>query len=146
MLLRLLFSCSQRATSSFPVPFEPVTSTRASVGATLPIISFIFTMAGDSPTIWGMPATFSTFFLRILVSFTKEVLSVAFFRVISILFRSRGFCMKSNAPFFMQSTAVSMDPWPEIITTAASTPFSISFSSISTPSITGIFISEKITS
>ncbi len=40
MFTRSLFSCSHRATSSFPVPFDPVINTRASVGATLSIRVF----------------------------------------------------------------------------------------------------------
>ena len=54
--------------------------------------------------------------------------------------------MKSKAPFLMQSTAVSMSPWPEIITIGVSTPRSIIVVSTSMPSIPGILMSQKIVS
>ena len=44
-------SCSARATSSFPVPFSPVISTRAAVGPTLVTSSRTCWSAGLSPTI-----------------------------------------------------------------------------------------------
>ena len=54
--------------------------------------------------------------------------------------------MKSKAPSLMQSTAVLMSAWPEIITTAASRPISMNFASTSVPSIPGILMSQKMTS
>ncbi|MPM34640.1 hypothetical protein SDC9_81227 [bioreactor metagenome] len=143
IVLRGLFSCSHLATSSLPVPLDPVIKTLASVGATRSIISLMRVIAGDTPTISGI---LETLFLSILVSFTRLVRSVAFLNVISILLRSRGFCIKSKAPFFIQSTAESIDPCPEIMITEESTPDSFNLSSNSIPSILGILMSEKITS
>ena len=54
--------------------------------------------------------------------------------------------MKSNAPFLMQSTAVSMSAWPEIITIGVSTPSATSFWRTSVPSMPGILMSQKIAS
>ena len=47
--LRLLSWWRLRATSSLPEPLGPITSTRASVGATLEIISRICCIGSDSP-------------------------------------------------------------------------------------------------
>ncbi len=139
----MLSSCSQRATNSLPVPFCPVMKMRASVGATRCIISLILWIASDSPIISYdlLTLRFST-----LVSVTSLVLSVALRMVISRRFRSSGLEMKSKAPFLMASTAVSILPWPEIITTVASGSLSCILPSTSMPSILGILISQSTTS
>jgi hypothetical protein len=46
---RRLSWCSVCATSSFPVPLSPCTSTVASVGATRKIMSYTACMAGEAP-------------------------------------------------------------------------------------------------
>ena len=89
---RLLFSCNQRATNSLPVPFSPVMSTRASVGATFSIVSLIFPMAGVSPMI---SKVLETFLLRNLVSVTRLFLSMALRIEINKRFKSGGLVMKS---------------------------------------------------
>ena len=48
---RGLFACSQRATSSLPVPFSPVISTRASQGATLSMSWRTCSISGEMPII-----------------------------------------------------------------------------------------------
>ena len=48
---RELLACSQRATSSLPVPFSPVISTRASHGATLSISWRTCSICGEVPMI-----------------------------------------------------------------------------------------------
>ena len=48
---RVDFSCIRRATTSLPVPFSPVMSTRASVGATFSMISLTCCIASESPII-----------------------------------------------------------------------------------------------
>ena len=142
MALRWLSWCRLRATSSFPEPFGPVISTLASVGATLAMISRIRRMGAESPI---MSAPY-TFFFRALFWVVRCTLSEAFFMVMSTRLRSRGFSTKSNAPFFMQSTAVAMSACPEIITTAESPSDATIFSNTSTPSMPGILMSQKITS
>ena len=54
--------------------------------------------------------------------------------------------MKSYAPFLIHSTAVSIEPCPEIMITGDSTPASKALSRNSSPSILGILMSEKIAS
>ncbi len=49
---RGLFPWTARATSSFPVPLGPRTSTVASVGATFSIRASTFRSAGLAPTMW----------------------------------------------------------------------------------------------
>jgi len=73
-------------------------------------------------------------------------LSIALRKVISSRFKSSGFSIKSKAPFLIDSTAVSIFPWPEIITTGMSGFSSSTFCRTSMPSIPGILISHKITS
>ena len=109
---RLDFSCNQRATSSFPLPFAPVIKTLASVGATRSMVSLIRPMAGDSPSI---SLVLLTLRFKTLVSVTKFPRSRAFLTVISKRFKSGGFEIKSKAPFLLASTAVSTVPWPEIM-------------------------------
>ena len=53
---------------------------------------------------------FATFFLRILFSITSSFFSRAFLTDVINLFRSGGFGMKSYAPSFIDSTAVSIFP------------------------------------
>ena len=89
----LLFSCSQRATSSLPLPFSPVIMTLASVGATFSIVSFIFLMASLSPII---SCTLITLRFSTLVSLTSLFLSVALRMVISKRLRSGGLLMKGG--------------------------------------------------
>ena len=131
-------------------------STRASVGATLSIISRTRVMALLSPIICSPFA--ATFFRRTFVSCFRSFDSKAFLVVINIRFRSSGFSKKSYAPIFNACTAVSTSPCPVIITIgvsidSASPPFREgsgvgSFSALSTsiPSISGILISEKMRS
>ena len=106
-LLLALSSCSCRATSSLPVPFSPVMSTRAFVGATLSIMSFTSSIGADSPIIW---CWIFTAFFKTLFSVAKFFLSKALRKVMSSRFKSGGLGMKSKAPFLMASTAVSMVP------------------------------------
>jgi hypothetical protein len=54
-----------------------------------------------------------------------------------------GFSMKSKAPSLVARTAVSMLPWPEIITTAASLPCSRIRRKVSSPSISGSHTSKS---
>ena len=86
-VLRLLFSCIHRATNSFPDPLSPVIKTRASVGATFSMVSFILFNGALLPTISNALPTlrFST-----LVSATRLCLSNALRRVISRRLRSGG--------------------------------------------------------
>ncbi len=84
-----------------------------------------------------------TFFFRTLVSTANFLKSRAFFTVINKRFKSSGFSIKSKAPFFMASTAVSTVPCPEIIIKRASVPCFIALAKSSIPSIPGIFISHK---
>ena len=90
-IFKRFFSCSQRATSSFSGSVDPVISTLASVAATLSMIShirFMAEIAQWAEELWNLSFQF-------LFSWTKEVLSLAFLRVIRIRFKSRGFSMKS---------------------------------------------------
>ena len=70
-------------------------------------------------------------------------LSIAFRIVMRSLLRSRGFSRKSYAPFFIDSTAVSMLPCPEIIITGVSDDVSDILPRTSIPSILAIFISQS---
>ncbi len=63
--------------------------------------------------------------------------------VIRSRLRSRGFSRKSYAPFLIASTAVSMFPCPDIITTGVIVEISIIFWSTSSPSIFCILISQS---
>ena len=54
--------------------------------------------------------------------------------------------MKSNAPFLVASTAVSVVPCPEIIINGSSGAISFAFSSSSKPSSLGILMSAKTAS
>jgi hypothetical protein len=56
-----------------------------------------------------------TFLFKVIVSDTKELFSIAFLIVISRRFKSGGFEIKSKAPFFTASTALSKVPCPEIM-------------------------------
>ena len=133
------------ATSSLPDPLAPVTNTRASVGATVSTMDRISRMPSESPTIAWDCAPW-TFFLSTLVVSTSASLSSMFLKVTSTLLRSRGFWMKSYAPFFKADTAVSTVPWPEIMTTGAATSFLANMSKTSKPSICGILTSQKMPS
>ena len=139
-LARLLFSCSQRDTTSLPVPFSPSISTRASVGATRSIISFTWRIFSELPTmsyLWLMRC------LSSLVSAMRALRSVAFLITTSRRLRSSGFSIKSYAPFLIASTAVSTVPCPEIITTATSIFLAMISDSTSSPSILGILMSHN---
>ncbi len=59
---------------------------------------------------------------------------------------SSGFSRKSKAPRRVASTAVSMVPWPLIITTTAAGSSSRMRVSASSPSIRAIFTSMKVRS
>ena len=96
------------ATTSLPVPLGPVMSTRASVGATLSIISRTRWIAADSPIICG--PLLATFLRSCLVSCLRFLVSKAFFVVMSMRLRSSGFSRKSYAPILSACTAVSMSP------------------------------------
>ena len=89
---RLLFSCTQRATSSLPTPLSPVISILASVGATFSIVSFIFCIGAEPPII---SCTRLTFLFSTLVSVTRLLRSMALRIVIKSLLRSGGFEIKS---------------------------------------------------
>ena len=141
-LPRVLSSCNCLATSSLPVPFSPVMSTLALVGATLAIMSLTSNMGADSPIIWFW--IFTAFF-KTLFSVVRFFLSRALRRVMSRRFRSGGLGMKSKAPFLMASTAVSMVPWPESMMTGTSDSFRMA-SRVSMPSISGILMSQKMAS
>ena len=55
-----------------------------------------------------------------------------------------GFSRKSNAPIFVASTAVSIVPWPDIITTGiVSWPAAAHSRSSVTPSVSGIQMSSS---
>ena len=140
---RLLFSCIICATTSLPVPLAPVIITRASVPATFSMISRTRSMAALSPTILLR----APIFLRsTLVSCTSDLCSSARWVVTNNLLRSNGLTIKSYAPLFSASTAVSTVPCPVIITTGASScPCSCAALRyaciISMPSISGILMS-----
>ena len=81
-----------------------------------------------------------------LVSSTNTVLSFAFLSVTNMRFKSNGFSIKSNAPFLIACTAVSIFPWPLIMIIGESTFALFKASNTSIPSICGILISQKMTS
>ncbi len=139
----LLFSCNHLATNSLPDPFSPVIRTLASVGATFSISDIIFKMGSDSPTI---SIVLFTFFFKTFVSIINSVLSIAFRMVIKSRFKSGGLGIKSNAPFFTASTAVSIFPCPDKMISGTCFPISLTASSTSMPSFLGIFISQITTS
>src|SRR5690606_22878784 len=103
-----------RAASSLPEPDGPITITRLLVGATRSIVWRSWLMAAD------MPIRSNVSPLRFFRSeSSRRSLEVSSARSAMRISRSalNGFSMKSYAPRRMAETAVSMVPWPEIITT-----------------------------
>ena len=104
-----------RATSSLPVPFSPVMSTRASVGATFSMLLHHLPHGDARPTIsWRRldrrrAAARSPPGARAAASALRSIS-----RMRSV---SSGFSRNSYAPRRVASTAVSIVPWPLIITT-----------------------------
>ncbi len=107
---RLLLSCIHLATNSLPVPLGPWTNTRASVGATFSIVSLSTEISEELPTILVTGAVFLTLLWSFFFCTIKVDLSSAFLTVINNLLRSGGLAIKSKAPFFTASTAVSISP------------------------------------
>ena len=101
---RSLCLCISPATNSLPVPFSPVMRIRASVFATLDIVSRMFLIASLSPRIFSGPGTS---FFSFLFSFARRDCSAALRTLIRSLSRSIGFSRKSNAPSFVDLTAFS---------------------------------------
>ena len=109
---RRLFACSHRATSSLPVPFSPVMSTRASHGATLSISSRTCSISGERPMIcsactawarrlrWGAAEGGAG---------TVSGWSIVRWIDCSRRFMSTGLVRKSRAPLRTAATAVSID-------------------------------------
>ncbi len=101
---RLLLRCMACAISSFPVPFSPVISTEASVGATRRALSrtsvraLLFPIISDRSNASTLPVTGSTLSCNAVFTRCNNVLL------------SQGFVIKSNAPFFIPSTASGMLP------------------------------------
>ena len=141
---RGLRSWRRRATSSLPVPFSPWIRTRALVGATFSTSARISARAALLPT------------MRVVASDSRPrraVFSLASLRSWAALrtasstrSRSSGFSMKSKAPRRVASTAVSMVPWPEIMTTSVSGRRSMISERISSPSRPGILMSRNVRS
>ncbi len=132
--------CTARATSSLPVPFSPVISRRAGVGATFSIRSITCWMAKDDPTIsWRC----STAALRARTSRSSTTCCRAFLSVSSTRWLSSGFSRKSCAPSCVASTAVAIVPCPEIITTSACASVSRSRLNTASPSIPAILTSSS---
>ena len=132
-----------RATSSLPLPFSPVISTRASVGATRSMTARMFLIAVEVPNMRSLPLRRSR---MMRFSLTNCFFSVALRTSKSKRWRSGGFSTKSNAPRFVASTAVSIVPCPLIIMIGTSGLTSFSLSSVSSPSMPGILTSSKIQS
>ena len=129
-----------RATSSLPLPFSPVISTRAAVGPTLSIRARTPCSAGLEPT---MACAWSAARLNRWFSVARTDRLSALRTVTSSRSLSSGFSRKSKAPRCVASTAVAMVPWPEIMTTVAVGSSSRSRVRVSRPSRPAIFTSRK---
>ena len=116
-LARLERSWMARATSSLPVPFSPVISTRPDDGAVLASLSTIARIAALLPIIEcsASARAFHRAFSR-----ARRPNSSAFLTTISSLSPVSGFSMKSWAPRLVACTAVSSVALPDIITTITS--------------------------
>ena len=109
---RTLLACSQRATSSFPVPFSPVISTRASHGATLSISWRTCSISGETPMIrsaWAECARRRRTGGAAGGACAGAGLSMVRCSDCSSRFMSMGFVRKSCAPLRTALTAVSID-------------------------------------
>src|SRR5688500_17960980 len=114
---RLDLRCNRRAATSLPLPGGPENSTRLPVGATRSIAWRSWVIAAERPSRSAGPPTrarSSSFSRR------SRAFSSARSRVTSRRSALNGFSMKSKAPRLMALTAVSMLPWPLIITTGRS--------------------------
>ncbi len=109
--------CSRRAATSLPLPGGPENSTRLPVGATRSIAWRNWAMAAERPIKSAGPPTRAR-----NSSFSRRRRAFSSARSIVTSRRSalNGFSMKSKAPRLMALTAVSMLPWPLIITTGTS--------------------------
>ena len=138
--LRKLLRWMVRATNSLPTPLSPWMSTVALVGAALPMAAITLRSAALSPIIWCRTST-----ARFSVRFSSRNCrwSSAWRKLRSTRSLANGFSMKSNAPFFVASTAVLMVPWPDTTMTGSVSCAARSRSSTSRPSIPGIFTSSS---
>ena len=132
-----------RATSSLPVPFSPVISIQVSAGAATSIFLLNSFVLSEFPSI----ECFSRVLVRrYLFSSSSRLKFRALLMVKIILSIESGFSTRSKAPSLVALTAVSIVPWPVIMTTWMwGLYFLISFS-VSIPSIPGIQISSRTTS
>ena len=115
--LRGLCAWIAEATSSFPVPDSPSISTRASLGATRPIISRTVRIAGLSPT--RSPARPRSA-RRAVRSRRACRSSTALLRASSTPSGVRGFSRKLTAPRRVAFTASASPARPDIMTTGRS--------------------------
>ncbi len=140
----LLLRCTARAASSLPVPFSPVIRTQASVGATCASSCRNSVMAGDCPMISSSLCSMAA--RKALFSRRNSPISSVCWTSRRTFSSERGFSIKSCAPRRNASTAVSILPWPEIMTTGRSGKRSLNMSSASRPSMPGSQMSRKIIS
>ena len=128
--LRKLWAWISRASTSLPVPFSPVMSTVASVGAILSRVLRIAFIAGEVPqNIWSPEPSpvipVQTSFVipgidRVSGLIAFSALSRAPVRTSISLSFSHGFTMKSNAPRFIPSTARAISAYAVNSTTSTS--------------------------
>ncbi len=145
MLRRGLFRCSDRATSSLPVPLSPMISTVLLVSATSLIFSNSSRIAGHWPTMLSMPCRSRSCRCRSAISTAIDRFSSArSMRCLSSL-RLIGLERKSKAPCLSASTAASTLPTPETMMTAACGACFRASRSNSMPSVRGIFRSVTMT-
>jgi hypothetical protein len=124
-----------RAKSSLPVPLSPSRSTVASVAATRSTSARTVRIAGDSPTIGGNVFEVAS----AKRSDSRERVRRSIARRTSRRRRSgsTGLVMKSSAPCFMASTAVSMEPNAVMTRTGSVGSRAIAASSTARPSAPG---------
>ena len=89
---RRLWKCTDRATSSLPVPFSPVMRTEALVGATIRICSLSLSIAAELPIISWLCSTSPR---SEAFSSLSRVMARAFSTVTTTFSRESGFSMKS---------------------------------------------------
>ena len=136
-------ACSARATSSLPVPFSPVTSTRASLAALLATVSRSRRITGLSPRISPVAPRAAR---RPAFSSRRRCRSSALAMDTSSRPGCSGFSMKSSAPRRTASSAVWMVPWPLIMMTGGWSPASASSASRARPSASGSWTSSSSSS
>ena len=135
-----------RAASSFPVPVSPVMRTVPAAGAARRISSFTCCIAGLVPTsassepvgrMWRCSKSTWRASCRRSDAARTRIRSSS---------RKNGFCTKSTAPSFIDSTAVSTVPKPVMMMKTESTRRSRSLRRTSRPDMPGIFMSDRMTS